>query len=330
MEGEPAYPVLPTNVERFFQEYLGHPNAPFVFKDGGDLPREAPYIYYGAGAFPRSMDRTMAFLYQDDEQMLRRLLTTRDYFVHYGLNENGWAYNLADGDRDTLEPANPGMTTFPANERAGMLTHPGWLIAHSRNQHTEPHPVHRGKWIYENMLCNAMPQLPITVDAKLPDLPTVGVRDRLEQATGPDVQGGYCWNCHKNMDPLGIPFETYSHYGRYRTEEKTADGTMVPVNAATTLVNTGDPELDGKQVADATELVELLADSERVEECFVRNVFRYYMRRNETYQDACTLTQMRDAYRESNGSFQEMLVTLLTSDTFLYRYSMDQPDEVQP
>jgi hypothetical protein len=327
IEGEPAYPVLPTNIERFFQEYLGHPNAPFVFKNGGLLPREAPYIYYLSGAFPRSMDRTIAFLYQDDEQMLRRLLTTRDYFVHYGRDENGWAYNLADGDRDTVEPANPGMTTFPAEERAGMLTHPGWLIAHSRNQHTEPHPVHRGKWVYENMLCNALPQLPITVDAKLPDLPSVGVTERLRSATGPDAEGGYCWSCHKSMDPLGIPFEEYTHYGRYRTEEQTADGTMVAVAPAATLVNTGDPVLDGQQVAGATELVELLATSERVEGCFVRNVFRYFMRRNETYADACTLTQMREAYRDSDGSFQEMLVALVTSDAFLYRRPID---EVQP
>lgn len=329
--GEPATPVLPTNIERFFREYLEHPNANFVFKNGGELPREAPYIYYGTGSYVRSMDRTIAFMYRDDEQFLERMLSTREYFLQLS-REYGWVYNLADGNDATLEDDIVGMHTFPPNERAGLLTHPAWLIAHSRNQHTEPHPVHRGKWIYENMLCGAIPELPITVDAKLPDAPSTGVRERLESVTGPDANGGYCWNCHKQMDPLGKPFEMYDHYGRYRSLEKTGDGSMVPVNPATTLVSTGDPDLDGKQVADATELADLLAGSERVEGCFVRNTFRYFMGRNETYEDACTLVAMRDAYRQNNGSFQEMLITLLTSDTFLYRTPIDQPsiDETQP
>ncbi len=326
-EGDPPHAVLPSNIARFFQEYFGHPSATEVFKNGGVLPREANYIYYGPGLLVSSMDHTIAAIYQQDRQVLQELLTTRDFFVRAGGNEKCWPYNLCDGDRATPEPVDDGMTTFPAEERAGMLTHPAWLVAHSRNQDDEPHPVHRGKWIFENLLCNAMPDLPITVDAKLPDLPSKGVRERLELATGPDAEDGYCWGCHRLTDPLGIPFEQFTHYGRFRTEERTPDGTIVPVDPSTTLVVTGDPALDGKTVANATELAELLANSERVEGCFVRNAFRYFAGRNETYEDSCTLASMRDAYRDNDGSFREMLVALATSDAFLYRHPHDDTEE---
>ena len=324
VESEPPVPVLPTNIRRFFREYFGHPKAPFVFKNGGDLPREAVYIYYGPGSFPVSMDDTIALLYQEDQDFLSRMLSTREFSIRIGRDDYGWAYNIADGTDSTAENLQSGMYTMPAEQRAGLLTHPAWLAAHSKNQFDEPHPIRRGRWIFENLLCGSIPELPITVDAQLPDLPTVGVRERLESVTGPQAEDGYCWSCHRLMDPLGIPFEIYDHYGRYRTQEKVGDGSLVPVDPATTLVWTGDPALDGQSVSSAVELAELLAESERVEGCFVRNTFRYFMGRAETYEDACTLTQMRDAYRDNGGAFKEMLVALLTSDTFLYRHPNDE------
>jgi len=29
----------------------------------------------------------------------------------------------------------------------------------------------------------------------------------------------FCWKCHQRMDPLGLAFEMFDHWGRYRTEE---------------------------------------------------------------------------------------------------------------
>lgn len=64
-------------------------------------------------------------------------------------------------------------TTMPLRlapeQRAGILTQPSWLIAHSAN--TENHAIHRGKWIRERLLGGAIPDTPITVEAKLPDEP---------------------------------------------------------------------------------------------------------------------------------------------------------------
>jgi len=51
----------------------------------------------------------------------------------------------------------------------------------------------------------------------------------------------------------------------------------------------------------------------------VRHVFRYFLGRNETLADGPTLVAAHKAYRDSKGSFKALLVSLLSSESFLYR-----------
>jgi hypothetical protein len=62
-----------------------------------------------------------------------------------------------------------------------------------------------------------------------------------------------------------------------------------------------------------------LAESDRVRQVFIRHVFRYYLGRNETPGDAVTLQEAEQAYLERGGSFKALLVSLLSSESFLYR-----------
>jgi hypothetical protein len=48
-------------------------------------------------------------------------------------------------------------------------------------------------------------------------------------------------------------------------------------------------------------------------------VFRFFMGRNETLGDAKTLQDAHKPYVESNGSMKELVVSLLSSDSFIYR-----------
>ena len=80
----------------------------------------------------------------------------------------------------------------------------------------------------------------------------------------------------------------------------------------------GDPALDGP-VEDAIDMITRLANSERVEQVFVRHAFRYWMGRNETIHDAPILQEAHQAYKESGGSMQALITSLVTSDAFLYR-----------
>jgi hypothetical protein len=84
------------------------------------------------------------------------------------------------------------------------------------------------------------------------------------------------------------------------------------------LKGTGDPTLDG-DVEDAFDLIDRLAKSEKVRQSIIRHAFRYFLGRNETLSDSKTLIDADRAYVDNDGSFDEVIVSLLTSDPFIYR-----------
>lgn len=198
------------------------------------------------------------------------------------------------------------LATAPVGERLGILTHPSWLVSHSDAM--DNHAIRRGRWIRERLLGGGIPDVPITVDAMLPDEPKSTLRERMRV-----TRESYCWTCHKKMDPLGLPFEMFNHAGLFREMELEK-----PVDTSGEIIDSGDAALDGK-VSDAIELIERIARSERAEQVFVRHAFRFWMGRNETLNDAPVLKAAHRSYKESGGSMRSMLASLLTSDAFLYR-----------
>ncbi|WP_182864684.1 DUF1588 domain-containing protein [Rhodopirellula sp. JC639] len=198
------------------------------------------------------------------------------------------------------------LATAPEGQRMGILTHPSWLVSHSDAM--DNHAILRGRWIRERLLGGGIPDVPITVDAMLPDEPHNTLRQRMRV-----TRETYCWTCHEKMDPLGLPFEMYNHAGVYRTLELNQ-----PVDSSGEIIDSGDPALDG-EVANAIEMIQRLAESERVEQVFVRHAFRFWMGRNETLHDAPVLQAAHRAYKESGGSMNALITSLLTSDAFLYR-----------
>ncbi|MBT4844657.1 MAG: DUF1588 domain-containing protein [Planctomycetaceae bacterium] len=234
--------------------------------------------------------------------------------------------DFANWDYPTTQPAK-------VDHRKGILTHPAWLIAHSLNLETDP--VRRGKWVREKLLAGTIQDVPITVDAVVPEDHHRTLRQRLDEKTSET----YCWNCHKKMNPLGMAFEIYDDFGRYRTEERLEhpdnliqetprerglhiDGRPVyktiPVNSKSVLDGTGDELLDG-EISDALDMTERLSKSIRVRQSIIRHAFRYFLGRNELLSDSKTLIDADQAYVDSDGSFDAVIVSLLTSDSFIYR-----------
>ena len=311
---------------RFFQEYFGYDRAPDVFKDPHDVKLAGIHNRYNAEPLVTDTDMLVLHILQADRDVLKELLTTDLTFVGYTLTKK------KTGGAEGRSPfgTRPGQTELhkhynfdieqwsarmpmrlPRDQRAGILTQPSWLIAHSAN--TENHAIHRGKWVRERLLGGAIPDTPITVEAKLPDEPKETLRYRMRV-----TREEYCFKCHRQMDPLGLPFEMFDHFGQFRTQEQGK-----PVNASGEILAAGDPKLEGK-VSNALEMIRKLAASDRVHQVFVRHAFRYWMGRNETLDDAPTLQAAYKAYKETNGSMKALIASLLTSDSFLYR----RPDAV--
>ena len=234
---------------------------------------------------------------------------------------------------------------LPADQRAGILTHPAWLVAHSLNDETDP--IHRGIWVYEKLLAGVLADVPPDVDAQVPGDPHKTLRERLEV-----VRATRCWACHRKINPLGETFEIYDDFGRYRDlhyfdedgvretragvtaqdaegreivrslsrEERVENGewSMKPVNATGSFEELGIPELKG-EVGNAVEMLHKIAKTDRARQSIIRHLFRYFMGRNEMLSDSQTLLAADRAYLESGGSLKAVIVSLLSSDSFLYR-----------
>lgn len=342
---------------RFFREYFGYANALDVFKDGKDIN------FHDARTLVEDTDRLVEHILAEDRNVLRELLTTNKAFVM----PNG----AADAKKKRAEalakfeaekqvnpekfkdkkPNLPGRAIYesysladfpdeqpvelPKEQRAGILTQPSWLVAWSTAD--DNHAILRGKWIRERLLGGVVPDLPITVDAQLPNAPQHTLRERMKV-----TQEQYCWQCHQYMNRLGLTLEMYDHLGRYRQGERVLDleataenvdgkgkpkGDVfkeVPVNAKGGFEFTLDAKLTG-DVENAVDLVHRLADSEVVEQVFIRHAFRFWLGRNETLGDAATLRRAQAAYREGDGSFRALVISLLSSESFLDRISSTPP-----
>lgn len=338
---------------RFFREYFGYPAAADVFKETAEFPA------FKVEGLIQDTDLLVQHILEQDRDVFKQLLTTNVSFTHYnGSDENKKKveqeiakhkenlkkdpkkykdrapkienrvvyenYNLPDFVLKTDQPVR-----LPAEQRAGILTQPSWLVAYSGNFDNDP--VRRGKWIRTRLLGGTVPDLPIGVDAQLPEEPHSTLRERMRV-----TRESYCWQCHRKMNPLGITFENFDHFGRFRTHETVLDPEAtennvdekgrslgkvmrdVAVDASGEVDYTGDPGLDGK-VENSIELIRRLAESDRVRKVFVRHAFRYWMGREENLGDARTLRVADKAYVDSGGSMNTLIVSLLSSESFLYR-----------
>jgi hypothetical protein len=352
-----ASKVEKPRILRFFREYFGYDAATEVFKEANGGGASLGHPGHDARTLVEDTDRLVEYILAKDKEVLRELLTTNQTFVAYKTaaatkkqRADALAKFEADKQKDPVKfkdkKFNPpgksiyesyGLTDFPdvqptelpGDQRAGILTQPSWLVAQSTS--FDNHAIHRGKWVRERLLGGVVPDVPITVDAQLPDAPHKTLRERMAV-----TQEKYCWQCHRLMNDVGYPFEQFDHFGRFRTAERVLDTVATEKNkdpkgkslgpvmrdasldATGLIAYVGDPALDGP-VKNVTEYMKRLAGSERVEQVFVRHAFRYWTGRNESPGDAASLQAIHKAYRDSNGSMKALIVSLLSSESFLYR-----------
>ncbi|MDC0721224.1 DUF1588 domain-containing protein [Nannocystis bainbridge] len=278
-------------------------------------------IYGTENTLVTQLDDMIARIVAADQDVFAQLLTSRLFYTPanagYQEGESSISNSTADSPRVygvagiTAQTREARWKQLPENERAGVLTHPAWLGAHSLSFENDPNLVHRGKWIREELLCQNIPDLPLNVDAMLSEASREqSARQRISEQIDADP---YCAGCHQMMNPLGYPFEIYNHAGFLRIEDHGA-----APNGTSVLANMPAPELDGP-VTSAIDMSVRFAGSKYAKRCFVRQAFRFFAGREETMHDGCTLVAMETAYDDSDGSFAELLIALFNSDSFQTR-----------
>jgi hypothetical protein len=208
---------------------------------------------------------------------------------------------VAPIDHDPSEPVDLDPT-----QRAGLLTQASVLATHAHADQSSP--VHRGVLVREHLLCEPLAPPPPDVDLVPPELdPTASTRERFEQhRTDPA-----CFGCHNLIDPLGFGFEHYDGMGAYRLVEAGK-----PIDASGEVVGGDAPDttFDG-----AIELGQMLADSEQVRTCVAQQWFVYGFGRTRGEGDDCSFDAMYSAFAASDYDIRELLVAMVTTDSFRHR-----------
>ena len=194
------------------------------------------------------------------------------------------------------------VNTNPA-QRAGLLTQASILSITTPGSRTDP--VVRGKWVYNNILCQQVADPPPGVDPVPAPTPGVTTRQRFEEHRN----NAACVHCHTMLDPIGFGFEHFDGIGLWR---ETEDGL--------TIDDSGNiPNTDAKgDFNGPVELANKLANSRDAQNCFAGKWLTYAYGRFETPQDDCTRASIQEAFAASGGDIKKLLVALTQTDAFLY------------
>ncbi len=268
-------------IDRLDKDPIAYPSFSDSLRDSmrGETEAFIDHVIWDAGA-DATLLLTAPYTFVDSELA-----------AHYGVSDPGW-----DGfHRVDLDP----------NQRAGILTQAGLLALWSKSDQTSP--IHRGKFVREQLLCTPLPPPPPGLVVEVPDPdPTATTRERFAQHSSDPA----CSGCHQLMDPIGFGFEHYDAIGRWRSEEH-----GLPIDATGEVIASDLPgPFDG-----TVELAGQLAASEQVADCLVRQWFRFAYGRLETAEDTCTLDALAERFSASGNDVLDLLVELTLSDAFRYR-----------
>lgn len=189
-------------------------------------------------------------------------------------------------------------------ERGGLLTQ-GSVLALSGG--AEASTVQRGLNLAEQMNCGiVIPEPPSDISTdQPPPSPGQSKRDYSEAR----VNDPECRSCHVNFEPMIWGLIRYDAVGLY--DEEDSAGNFLPTDGFIRFVNGVETSYDG-----ARELSQVMARSERVEECMVLNISSYAVGRIMHRGDACSLAQIRDGFRESEQTYRDLIVQVAISPMF--------------
>ena len=164
-------------------------------------------------------------------------------------------------------------------------------------------PIKRGVFWVRKVMCMDLEPPPKDIHPKLYELTGATERQRIEQSTA----GPNCAGCHKVINPFAFFQESYDALGRWRAEDK-----GLPIDTSM-LIDFLDE--DPVKTTSAVEALRTLTGSLMFKQCFVRQLFRFYMGRNEEPSDDQLLRRMFFEFaHKDEQDILGALRTLVSSD----------------
>lgn len=208
-------------------------------------------------------------------------------------------------DAPSSDPIAAKLAENGSPRRMGIFSLPAVLASHSGPTNTRP--IKRGVFWGKKVLCMPMrsPEAgSLVTDIK--EIPNATERQRITEAT----KSPACIGCHSIIDPLGFFQERYDGIGKWRTEDS---GQPVDSSIVIDFLGEGPPVKTQSPV----EAIKRLTSSSMFKQCFVRQLFRFYMGRNEEPADDPVLRQMYIRFNNTDQDLLKTLYVLSASDRLL-------------
>jgi mono/diheme cytochrome c family protein len=219
------------------------------------------------------------------------------------------------------------VTFKPTDKRRGILTHASTLLAGSNG--VDSHPILRAVWVRERLLH----------DPPLPPPPNVTLDDKIEKTEGLSLlqkleihrKNEACYDCHKNLDPWGVPFEHYDAVGQWREQvrllvEKEAPSEKKKNQKETheyTLVKIDDKTvLPGNKTVTGIEGLQqhlLSNERDRLADNMVRRLTAYAIGRSLTFKDQPELEKLNKQFAANDYRLSDLVTAIITSPFFLHQ-----------
>jgi hypothetical protein len=197
-------------------------------------------------------------------------------------------------------------TQLDPTQRFGIFTQPGVIASHSGP--TTTRLVKRGVFFTRKVMCLPLGLPPPGVNTTLPEVKNATERERVESATA----NATCQGCHAFINPFGFMQENYDAMGRWRTTDQ---GKPINPSIQVTFLDEGPHDTHTP-----VEALQKLTDSYRFQQCFARQMFRFYMGRDEGPGDDPLLRQMFFGFADGGRqNIVDLLQTLARSGSFSQR-----------
>ena len=297
----------PAQVEKTIDQVLGSPEARaklLRFFVAWLEVKEPDEFTIAPSVFPEFTPEVAAAVVNETKTFLERQLSTLAPKMK-DVTESTQAFVSSAGAfiYGKSAPSPGGFMDLDPTQRLGIFTQPAVLASHSGP--TTSRLVKRGVFFTRKVMCLPLGAPPPDIDITVP--PTAGAteRQRIEMVTAQPR----CAGCHGYINPFGFALENFDAIGRWRT---TDEGKPIDPSISVGFFD------EGKlSVSSPVEALKAFSRSLRFQQCFARQLFRFYTGRDETAGDDPLLRQM--FFDFANGNRQDilgMLRTLASSPTF--------------
>ena len=204
-----------------------------------------------------------------------------------------------------------------ASHRGGLMGMAAVLMRCATDVRTAP--VTRGAFILEKLLGSPPPQPPLNVPPleKIPD--TIDGRPiTLAEKMALHRRDARCVHCHKQIDPLGMPFEHFDAVGAWRDDQGTPGEWGAPRKAGPPVDAKDRMPRTGTAFAGPDELIAVLRQERggEVAPAVAEQLMSYALGRSLDFTDRPAVEEIVRKLRQRRGGLRTLLHLIVLSDAF--------------